>query len=490
MGRQNHKFRSDRGSKHLLPRFLQDMKTRRVFGFSISLILINMASIMERADENLLPSVYKEVSEAFNIGPADLGYLTFIRNFVQGIASPLAGILAINYDRPTVLTIGTLCWALSTAAVGVSEHFTQVAFWRAVNGLGLAIVIPALQSFIADSYTDGVRGAGFGFLSLIGSFGGVGGGVLATVMAGQDYWGIPGWRCAFILMATLSSLIGFLVFMFVDDPRKVNSFAPDSSKSLYGGDLTGKQSDAKSVWMETWAAMKSVIKVRTFQIIVLQGVVGMLPWTAMVFFTMWFELIGFNHNSTAALLSLFAVGCAVGSLLGGVIADRLSVIFPNSGRVICAQFSSFMGIPFSLFLLRVIPQNTDSWFSFAVTLLLMGLTISWCLTAANAPMFAEVVPAKHRTMIYAFDRAFEVSFSSFAAPLVGIMSEKIYGYDAKSIDPIKGSAREAFALSKGLLSMMAVPFGLCCLLYTPLHVAFGRDRDNARIADSKEEEMM
>lgn len=193
-----------------------------------------MASIMERADENLLPSVYKEVSESFNIGPADLGYLTFIRNFVQGIASPLAGILAINYDRPTVLTIGTLCWALSTAAVGVSEHFTQVAFWRAVNGLGLAIVIPALQSFIADSYTDGVRGAGFGFLSLIGSFGGVGGGVLATVMAGQDYWGIPGWRCAFILMATLSSLIGFLVFMFVDDPRKVNSFAPDSSRSLYG----------------------------------------------------------------------------------------------------------------------------------------------------------------------------------------------------------------------------------------------------------------
>lgn len=193
-----------------------------------------MASIMERADENLLPSVYKEVSEAFNIGPVDLGYLTFIRNFVQGIASPLAGILAINYDRPTVLTIGTLCWALSTAAVGLSEHFMQVVFWRAVNGLGLAIVIPALQSFIADSYTDGVRGAGFGFLSLIGSFGGIGGGVLATIMAGQNYWGIPGWRCAFILMATLSFLIGLLVFLFVDDPKKVSSFASDSSKSLYG----------------------------------------------------------------------------------------------------------------------------------------------------------------------------------------------------------------------------------------------------------------
>lgn len=39
-------------------------------------------------------------------------------------------------------------------------------------------------------------------------------------------------------------------------------------------------------------AMKAVMKVQTFQIIVLQGLVGSLPWTAMVFFTMWFELIG------------------------------------------------------------------------------------------------------------------------------------------------------------------------------------------------------
>ena len=71
-----------------------------------------MAAIMERADENLLPSVYKEVSEAFSAGPSDLGYLTFVRNFIQGLASPVAGILAINYDRPTVLAVVTLGWAL------------------------------------------------------------------------------------------------------------------------------------------------------------------------------------------------------------------------------------------------------------------------------------------------------------------------------------------------------------------------------------------
>lgn len=180
----------------------------------------------------------------------------------------------------------------------------------------------------------------------------------------------------------------------------------------------------------------------------------------------------------------------MGSLLGGLVADRMSQIYPHSGRTMCAQFSAFMGIPFSWFLLKVIPQSTSSYYAFSTTLLLMGLTISWNATAANGPMFAEVVPIKHRTMIYAFDRAFEGSVSSFAAPLVGILSEKMFGYDSKSVDPVKGSAREALALSQGLLSMMIVPFGLCCLFYTPLYKVFRKDRENARLSSLKEEEMI
>ncbi|XP_057530064.1 uncharacterized protein LOC130808627 isoform X2 [Amaranthus tricolor] len=442
-----------------------------------------MAAVMEKADENLLPSVYKEVSQAFNVGPVDLGYLTFMRNFVRGLASPLAGILVVRYDRPTILATGTFFWALSTAAVGASQHFGQVAFWRAVNGFGLAIVIPALQSFIADSYVEGVRGTGFGLLSFVGCFGGIGGGVVATVMAGHEFWGVPGWRVAFIMMASLSMLIGILVFLFVVDPRNYSSTDAPERNALIGKHNAG----STSIWRESLTAMKVVIKVPTFRVIVLQGLMGSLPWTAMVFFTMWFELIGFDHNASAALLSLFALGTASGALFGGAIADRITRSYPHSGRIMCAQFSASMGIPFSWFLLTVIPQSVNSWFTYATTLFLMGLTISWNGAACNQPMFAEVVPAKHRTMIYSFDRAFEGSFSSFAAPLVGILSEKIYGYNPKSVHFGAGSTQEAYALSRGLFTMMAVPFGLCALFYSPLYCVFKHDREKARQASLKEE---
>lgn len=77
-----------------------------------------------------------------------------------------------------------------------------------------------LQSIIADSFKESSRGFGFGLWNLIGTVGGIGGTVVPTVMAGHNFFGISGWRCAFILSATLSAMIGILVFFFVTDPRE------------------------------------------------------------------------------------------------------------------------------------------------------------------------------------------------------------------------------------------------------------------------------
>ncbi|KAL1215983.1 hypothetical protein V5N11_008929 [Cardamine amara subsp. amara] len=473
-----------------------NIKTGKLCGVSISLILVNIATMMQRADEKLIPSVAKEVKETFNANLSDIGYLSFIRNIVQGLASPLAGLFVISYDRPTVFAIGSFCWVFSTVATGVSHYFIQVTFGVAVNGFGHAIVYPVLQSIIADSFKDTSRGFGFGLWGLIGTVGGIGGTVVPTVMAGHDFFGISGWRCAFILCATMSAMIGILVFFFVADPRKKKTSTFSSHDHERDGLIVHKEKkDAatmeiiSSVWMESWVAIKDVTKLRTFQIIVLQGIVGSVPWTAMVFFTMWFELIGFDHNKTATLNGVFTTGQALGSLLGGIIADKMSHMFPNSGRLMCAQFSVFMGAIFSIILLTMIPQSTDSYYIFLVTLFLMGLTITWCGPAINSPILAEIVPTKHRTMIYAFDRALEGSLSSFGAPLVGIMSEKMFGFDSNGTDLTKDSSRAAEALSKGISSMMVVPFGLCCLCYTPLYFLFQKDRKIGKTPSSREVEM-
>ncbi|KAL3681024.1 hypothetical protein R1sor_023980 [Riccia sorocarpa] len=529
------------------------MKLQR--SMTVSLVLINLAAILERADEILLPAVYKEVGEAFNASPSELGTLTFIRALVQAIASPLAGILAMRFYRPSVIGIGTLFWGLSTAAVAGSQTFTQCAFARAVNGVGLAIVIPALQSYVADSHMEGTRGLAFGWLSLVGAVGGIGGNMLATIMAGNSYGGVPGWRLAFLLMAATSSVIGWLVHTLVLDPRTPITKAFEVSLSTHdrnrhyhaeSGDYEALEhlvkadsqepllqmpegenmvKDLQGAWNDSWVAVRAVFKVRSFQILVLQGIVGSVAWTAMVFFTMWLELIGFGHKGAASLMGIFTGGCAVGSLFGGWIGDWAERRFPGTGRIMCAQFSSFISIPFSCFLLLVLPQDpeyyglyattllvmglTVSWCRncanypifadivpeknrtmiyafdpeyyglYATTLLVMGLTVSWCRNCANYPIFADIVPEKNRTMIYAFDRALEGSFAAMAAPIVGLLAENVYGYRPHQLIPDAGSPIEARALSRGLCTVMAIPFGLGCFCYTFLYGTYQKDKEEA-----------
>ncbi|KAL1215982.1 putative sphingolipid transporter spinster-like protein [Cardamine amara subsp. amara] len=468
------------------------IKTGTIYGISISLIIINLATMMQRADEKLIPSTAKELKEAFHANLADIGFLSFIRNIVQGLASPLAGLFAISYDRPTVFAFGSFFWVSSTVATGVSRYFIQVILGVAFNGVGHAIVYPVLQSIIADSFKDSSRGFGFGLWNLIGTIGGIGGTVVPTIMAGHNLFGISGWRCAFILCATMSAMNGIFVFFFVTDPKEKKTSSvivhnDDHHERDENNDATGMESSSSLAWKDSWVAIKDVAKLRTFQIIVFQGIIGSVPWNAMVFWTMWFELIGFDHNQAAIMNGIFTAGQAIGSLVGGIIADKISHMFPNSGRLMCAQFSVFMGAILSLILLRLIPQSINSYYIFLAILFLMGLTITWCGPAINSPILAEIVPPNHRTMVYAFDRSLEVTFASFGAPLVGIMSEKLFGFDSKKMDQIKDSGREAEALSKGIMWMMAVPFGLCCLCYTPLHFLSGKDRKIDRATTSSRE---
>ncbi|RLM87714.1 hypothetical protein C2845_PM04G14220 [Panicum miliaceum] len=55
-----------------------------------TLLLVSLASVMERADVALLPAVYREVGAALHATPAGLGALTLCRSLVQAACYPLA----------------------------------------------------------------------------------------------------------------------------------------------------------------------------------------------------------------------------------------------------------------------------------------------------------------------------------------------------------------------------------------------------------------
>jgi hypothetical protein len=54
-----------------------------------------------------------------------------------------------------------------------------------------------------------------------------------------------------------------------------------------------------------------VLRIPTFQAIVLQGIVGCFPWQAVVFLTLWLQLQGFPSNIASAVTATFGAGVAL-----------------------------------------------------------------------------------------------------------------------------------------------------------------------------------
>ncbi|CAF2135550.1 uncharacterized protein LOC103850332 [Brassica rapa] len=452
---------------------------------TLTLVLVYFAGIMERADESLLPGVYKEVGEALHVDPTALGTLTLFRSIVQTCCYPLAAYLSSRHNRAHVIALGAFLWATATFLVAISTTFFQVAVSRGLNGIGLAIVTPAIQSLVADSTEDSNRGMAFGWLGVTSNIGSILGNLCAILFASKSFNGLAGWRVAFLLVGFVSVIVGVLVRLFANDPHYSNKTITkhDKDKPFL--------SDVKDLLQEA----KMVVKIPSFQIFVAQGVSGSFPWSALAFAPLWLELIGFSHKTTAVLVTLFTVSCSVGHLFGGYMGDTLAKKFPNAGRIILSQISSGSAIPLAAILLLGLPDDPSTAFSHGLALVTMGLFISWNGSATNGPIFAEIVPERARTSIYALDRSFESILASFAPPIVGMLAQNVYGYKpipegSSSVMKIETDRENAASLAKALYSAIGIPMVICCTIYSFLYCTYPRDRDRAKMQALIESEML
>ncbi|CAN6174130.1 unnamed protein product [Urochloa humidicola] len=456
-----------------------------------TLLLVNLASIMERAEEALLPAVYREVGAALHATPAGLGALTLCRSIVQAACYPLAAYAAARHNRAHVIAVGAFLWAAATFLVGISNTFIQVAISRGLNGIGLALVVPSILSLVADSTDEATRGSAFGWLQLASSLGFISGGFVGLLLAQTTFLGIAGWRVAFHLVAAISVAVGALTWLLAVDPHFPTRHSGDDRADrppLPAGKR--RPATAREVVAEMVEDAKLVVRIPTFQIFVAQGVSGSFPWSALSFASMWLELVGFSHGDTAALMTVFWVASSLGGLLGGWMGDALAARFPDAGRIVLSQVSAGSAVPLAAVLLLGLPEDPSKGVAYGLVLFVMGVFISWNGPATNLPIMAEIVPEKSRTNIYALDGTFESVLSSFAPAIVGLLAQRVFGY--KPDDKGKSAQRDrenAVSLAKALYASIAIPFAVCTSIYSFLYCSYPRDRDRARMQFLAESEL-
>lgn len=436
-------------------------------------VVVNLASILERCNEQTLPALYRYVGKTFHATPQQLGYMTLACALVQAVCAPLGGMLGHFYNRVYVMSLGAFIWGTMCIVFAFTTTVRAgVSVW-AWNGLGLGLLIPNAQSLIADYFSEYSRGKAFGALYLTGALGGTLGALYATNIGHLHPLGMHGWQFAFITVGLVSIGIGFLNLFASVDPR----YKVEEPEYQQEPDVLKDHATVHRALQD----IATVISVPSFVIVVAQGIVGSTPWNALVFTTLYMQLMGMTDFQASLIAALFLTGTAIGGQAGGWLGDVAARRSPKHGRVFVAQFSVFIGVPISFAIFKLLPMETTHFWVviYSLAMFFWGTLISWVAPACNSPIFAEIVPPQLRAIIYSFDRAFEGAIAATGAPIVGWLAQHL-GFSTDPDKPTTDRDR-AVALGSAIVICTVVPWTLCGILFTGLHVTYPKDKARAEV---------
>ena len=233
----------------------------------------NAAFIVERVDENILPGSFLAISQS-NSGLRgtrldDLAKVTMARGVVQALFSPAAGLLGDRLNRVHVIAFASFLWGVMTICMGLSRTLTQMLAFSCVNGLGLALLIPCVQSLLADYYTPANRGRAFGLLYFTSSLGQMAGSQFSISLGRKVVAGEEGWRFVFHIVGAISLAMSAAVLLLARDPRM-----RDPAAAREGKGVVANLRWAGGRLKEMWRDFTIVMRIPTFVVIFLQGIVG------------------------------------------------------------------------------------------------------------------------------------------------------------------------------------------------------------------------
>ena len=260
-----------------------------------SLYLVSLGHLLLEMANNSLPIIYPVLVAANVISYTRVGTIVFIVGMWSSLAQPLFGYLSDRWAPQVVIGLSVAASGAAIALTGFSASWTVLLACVTLAMTGSAAFHPA-AAIVAAASARGARGAAVSVFSVGGNLGSTIGPVLvaATIAA----FGSRGTAAVFppvILGAvTLLVLLG----------------RAHRTRSTYGGGDSGLLARQGS-----WAALALVVIAAGFRMWFQTSFGTYLP--------AWFEEQGYTLTFAAQMLSVFTACSALGSLLGGTLADRI-----------------------------------------------------------------------------------------------------------------------------------------------------------------------
>jgi MFS family permease len=274
------------------------------------LALLTLAYAVNVMDRSVLAVLLESIKHQFHTTDTQqglLGGLAFAL-FYATLGVPIAA-LADRTSRRNVLAVCALLWSGMTALCGMASSFPLLLAARVGTAVGEAGGTPPSHSLVSDYFPLSTRGTALSLYALGVPLGNV----LGSLLGG---WGneLYGWRTAFMLVGAPGVVVALLVFLTVKEPTR-------------GQSDVGSSEASRAAAPRLPVALKYLWQQISFRHMCLAAGLHSMVWYAGS--TMNAAFLHRSHGMTSgeagSWLAVFAGTAAVGTFLGGYLADRISV---------------------------------------------------------------------------------------------------------------------------------------------------------------------
>jgi predicted MFS family arabinose efflux permease len=302
--------------------------TRSYSIYALGLLLT--VYIFNFLDRQILAVLLEAIKLEFQFTDTQLGLLGGVAFalFYSTLGIPIAW-LADQHNRRNIIAASMALWSAMTALCGMATGFTSLYLARVGVGVGEAGGMPPSYSLISDYFPPERRGTA---LAVIGM--GVPLGVLVGFLVGGWVNELFGWRAAFMVVGIPGIILALVLWITLREPPRGQY---DAQQQL--GRTPSFLSTIRHLWQRPACRHLTLAA----------SLYGLAGWGAGIWQPSFFmRLHGMGSGEAGTWLAfVFGLSGAAGSMLGGVLGDRL---FNTTGDPRWYMWLSaggiFLGIPF------------------------------------------------------------------------------------------------------------------------------------------------
>ncbi|UTH11868.1 MFS transporter [Macrococcoides canis] len=175
------------------------------FGIALPIILFSYFLIL--MDNSIIFTSTVKIAQDLHMNAVTLSWVSNAYTITFGGFLLLAGRLGDLLGRKKIFLFGLLLFGLSSLAIGLSQTDTQMILFRAIQGIGSAIIAPTSLAILMDQYAGPMRSKA---ISYYGATAGIGASV--GLLLGGFLTSTFSWRTGFLINVPFT-LILFIMTM-------------------------------------------------------------------------------------------------------------------------------------------------------------------------------------------------------------------------------------------------------------------------------------